>query len=126
MSLTIQASLICGGSNGSNQSGTATGIVTVPAGQTLTLSWALRAVVEAQDDGFDVAELFLDGALQSQIGSQGNGQGCQVSGIQNIGDMVIGEGVHTIKVSYDTVDSQFHSDACGVQFITTGCENVVL
>lgn len=119
--LRIQASTNCGGSNDGVQEGAATSTVTVPAGMKMVFDWILKATVEAQDAGFDVGRYEVDAADVAVLGSQGNQEECVNVSLQQAGTTTLTAGVHTLQVSYDTVDEFYHSDASGVEFEITSC-----
>lgn len=111
----------CGGVNSLSQNGEATGTFTVPAGKQLLISYELRAIVEAQDAGFDYATLKFNTVTEHQISSSGLGADC--TGKEEVihDSFIFPAGVHTIDVEYDTGDEFFHTDEFGVRFTILSC-----
>jgi len=110
----IEDSVNCGGSNANIQRGIATATINVTGGiRIMTVS--LSGLAERQSTGFESMKLALDGITIISSTSPGGNLGCLmgpvvVSTLVN-GPYLIPAGIHTLVLSFSTVDALYHKGA---------------
>lgn len=110
----VEDSANCGGLNANIQSGTATAIINV-TGKTKIMAVSLSGLGELQAANFEVMKLTLDGILIISSTSPGTAGGC-LSGPVVVSTLVNGPyllpvGIHTLTLTFSTVDRLFHKGA---------------
>lgn len=104
--LTIENSLNCGGTNALQQSGTAATEFVTSIERSLRIT--LRARVERQNANYDIGQVYYDGVVVALVGGQGDLLGCVMEDVDDGQVLNVTPGVHTLEVTGDTVDGQYH------------------
>lgn len=103
---TAEDSANCGGPNSQVQDGVATRKLATSFPRYCNVRLTFN--VEKQNAGFDVCNVTLDGVRFAHAEGLNDGEGCAMYGGEVTGQIVVLPGAHTLEVSCDTVDAQYH------------------
>lgn len=114
--LKLQTSENYGGDNSGEQSGIATGEITIQAGGPSGLYWEAWIRCETENFGYDYASISIDGNIVAEVsgteeGGDSNGRIYYFGGYTGLTT-----GTHTIELFYDTVDGEYHTSDYGIYF----------
>jgi len=111
----IEDSADCTGTCSDIQAGTATATITVGAND-VEMSLDFEGEGEAEQSQYEKITFDLDGVQVARANAPGGGLGCQMAPVVKTyvtpsPYLLLANSVHTLLITFDTVDAAFHTDA---------------